>query len=501
MKKVISLFLTLAMLLSIVSVVDFSAFADVQTGKCGENVTYSIDTETGELTISGKGTMANYSLNNSPFYHNSDIKTITISSGVTSIGNVVFKYCTSLTSVTIPDSVTSIGSGAFEDCTNLTSVTIPDSVTSIGDAAFYGCTSLTSVTIPDSVTSIGWHAFESCTSLTSITIPNSVTSIGYQAFYSCDNLTNITVNSNNSNYSSQDGVLFDKSKTTLIQYPTGNTRTSYTIPNSVISIGRYAFHCCTSLTSISISDSVTSIGDHAFWDCKSLTSVTIPNSVTRIGDYAFYLCTSLEDVYYLGTKAEWNSIYIKDDNDCLINATLHFIDDVNPQPTPQPNPQPNPQPSVPVPQPQPTPQPSVPVTQPQQTTQPMTVPTVTTTQDSTTTKTAVALPSGCTVVGGEYISSKLKKPTIKKVTKGKKKVTVQWKKVSGVSGYEIQVATDKKFKKNKKTVTIKKQKTTKTTVKKLKAKKKYFVRVRTYKTVNGKKVYSSWSKVKSVKTK
>ena len=78
---------------------------------------------------------------------------------------------------------------------------------------------------------------------------------------------------------------------------------------------------------------------------------------------------------------------------------------------------------------------------------------------------------------------------------------MQWVKTKGVKGYEIQVATDKKFKKNKKTVTIKKQKTTKTTVKKLKAKKKYYVRVRTYKIVNGKKDYSSWSKVKSVKTK
>ena len=90
---------------------------------------------------------------------------------------------------------------------------------------------------------------------------------------------------------------------------------------------------------------------------------------------------------------------------------------------------------------------------------------------------------------------------IKKVKGAKKAILVTWKKVSGVNGYEIQVATDKKFKKNKKTVTIKKQKTTKTTVKKLKAKKKYYVRVRTYKIVNGKKVYSSWSKVKSVKTK
>ena len=99
------------------------------------------------------------------------------------------------------------------------------------------------------------------------------------------------------------------------------------------------------------------------------------------------------------------------------------------------------------------------------------------------------------------IVAKPKSASIKKVKAAKKAVSVQWKKVGGVKGYQVQVATDKKFKKNKKTVTVKKQKTTKTTVKKLKAKKKYYVRVRTYKTVNGKKVYSAWSKVKSVKTK
>ena len=99
------------------------------------------------------------------------------------------------------------------------------------------------------------------------------------------------------------------------------------------------------------------------------------------------------------------------------------------------------------------------------------------------------------------VISKPKSASIKKVKGAKKAISVIWKKVGGVKGYQIQVATDKKFKKNKKTVTIKKQKTTKTTVKKLKAKKKYYVRVRAYKTVNGKKVYSSWSKVKTVKTK
>ena len=96
---------------------------------------------------------------------------------------------------------------------------------------------------------------------------------------------------------------------------------------------------------------------------------------------------------------------------------------------------------------------------------------------------------------------KPKSTSIKKAKGSKKAVALEWKKVSGVKGYQVQVATNKKFKKNKKTVNIKKQKTTKTTVKKLKAKKKYYVRVRTYKIVNGKKVYSSWSKVKSIKTK
>lgn len=108
-------------------------------------------------------------------------------------------------------------------------------------------------------------------------------------------------------------------------------------------------------------------------------------------------------------------------------------------------------------------------------------------------------------VSGDWVDSKYKKASISKLSKGKKAITVRWKKVKTIKGYQIQLATDKKFKKNKKTVTISKQKTTKTTVKKLKAKKKYYVRIRTYKNVKyqGKtiKVYSSWSKVKTVKTK
>ena len=130
------------------------------------------------------------------------------------------------------------------------------------------------------------------------------------------------------------------------------------------------------------------------------------------------------------------------------------------------------------------------------------------TQDALTTTTTTAPANNITTTTATSTSktavAKIKAPkktSIKKVKGAKKAISVTWKKVSGVKGYQVQVATNKKFKKNKKTVTVKKQKTTKATVKKLKAKKKYYVRVRTYKIVNGKKVYSSWSKVKSVKTK
>ena len=201
-----------------------------------------------------------------------------------------FEGCTSLTSITIPNSVTSISGKAFCRCTSLTSITIPNSVTSIGYNAFYGCKSLTSITIPNSVTSIGFDAFDYCTSLTSITIPNSVTSIGTSVFLGCTSLTKIDVDSSNPNYCSYDNILFTKDKSELIQCPGGRSG-DYTIPNSVTSIGNYAFEGCRSLTSITIPNSVTSIGWCAFSGCTSLTSITIPNSVTSIGDSAFSCCS------------------------------------------------------------------------------------------------------------------------------------------------------------------------------------------------------------------
>ena len=141
--------------------------------------------------------------------------------------------------------------------------------------------------IPNSVTSIGFGAFYGCSGLTSVTIGNSVTSIGNNAFWYCSGLTSIDVASDNSNYCSVDGVLFNKDKTTLIQYP-GGKQGAYTIPNSVTSIGDNAFYGCASLTSVTIPNSVTSIQYNAFEGCKGLTSVTIEaKTPPALGDYAF----------------------------------------------------------------------------------------------------------------------------------------------------------------------------------------------------------------------
>ena len=186
--------------------------------------------------------------------------------------------------VEIPDTVTSLGDYAFHDFTKLKSIEIPNSVTTIGVEAFRQCSSLTSITIPEGVTSIENRAFDDCGSLTSISISDSVTSLGRMAF-DCSSLTSIDVSGNNKNYSSVDGVLFNKDKTELIQYPRKKEGTNYKIPNSV-----------------------TNIGERAFCDCSSLTSITIPEGVTRIGDSAFSYFRSLTNITYNGTQAQWNSI-------------------------------------------------------------------------------------------------------------------------------------------------------------------------------------------------
>ena len=764
-----------------------------QTGSCGDNVTYSLDTETGVLTISGTGKMKDYSGEDSPFYQNSNIKSVIIENGVTSIGNLAFSSCNSLIEVSLPSSIISLGVSAFSGCENLMSISIPANVADIQSIAFAGCKKLTSIevdsnnenyssingvlfdknitelvcypagkneasyTVPNTVKSFAYGSFYDCENLTSVIIPNGVTSIGGASFWNCKNLksivipksvtkidlfsfngceslkdiyytgtqdewnnitigdgninlTNATINYNfvpctenqhnyygewkiieeptctkvglkqrtcsfdgyvqkeeipakghtevvingyaatceksgltdgkkcsvcgevlvaqkeiakldhsyiktvveptcteqgytiykcetcgetykddyvkalghtevideavaptctqsgltegkhcsvcnavlvkqekidalghtfsnnaqfclngcgkvNPNYVAPDtstvqkgscggnviyslntetgvltisgtgemtdspfsqnsnikSVIIENGVTSIVTYAfSGCTSlTSITIPDSVVSVGESAFDGCTSLVSVTLSKSITTIEYSTFFGCSSLTSIEIPKSVTTIVNFAFCGCTNLTDVYYDGTQSEWNKINIGHSNEFLTNASLHCSSTPTPEPAPTPKPTPTPNPAP----------------------HPSTQPTQEAPQQQAAQQTAQQ-PSVKNDTAAEQVNvAKPKSVSPKTIKSAKKAVSVEWKKVSGVKGYQVQVATDKKFKKNKKTVNIKKQKTTKTTVKKLKAKKKYYVRVRTYKIVNGKKVYSSWSKVKSVKTK
>ena len=220
--------------------------------------------------------------------------TVSIPAGVTTIASYAFYNCGSLTGISIPAWVTSIGDYAFAGYYSsmaLSTVTFaPNSqLQNIGENAFEYCGSLTGITIPASVTTIGNNAFSNCTSLTTITIPASVTFINGSAFNQCNSLASVTVDPNNQNYASQDGILYNKAKTSFVYIPqaiSGN---------------------------ITIPAGVTSIGDWAFNNRTSLASITIPASVTSIGNYAFYYWTNSQTIYIRGhanqasANAAWGS--------------------------------------------------------------------------------------------------------------------------------------------------------------------------------------------------
>ena len=362
-----ALILVLTLVLSVGSV-SAAEPTIVDSGNCGANVTYELDSN-GLLTISGTGKMADYEMQydsasdeyitTAPW--GNQAKTVVIGDGVTGIGAAAFYGCSGLTSVTMGSNVTNIGDSAFSGCTGLTGIVLPGSVTGIGEYAFSNCESLTAIEIPEGVTTLGNSAFfgcdnlkeirynaraaadltglsgafrsagasvggvkvifgesvekipgnifSNCESLTSVTIGSNVTSIGDNAFLGCKGLVEINYNARaaecaEDSFDSGDGL-------------------KVTFSDSVERIPDYIFQDCPGLTSVTIGSSATTIGHYAFNRCTGLTSIKIPESMTNIGYMAFSGCTSLADVYYGGTERQWNAITIDDGNDRLLQANRH----------------------------------------------------------------------------------------------------------------------------------------------------------------------------------
>ena len=302
---------------------------------------------------------------------------IILPDSVTSIGETAFQY-TGLYNdwfdgnedvLYINNHLISVYQGTANECN------IKSGTKTIADSAFFACGSLPGITIPDSVTSIGNRAFKDCNSLKSITIPKSVTTIGNCAFYTCYDLQSIEVDSGNPEYCSENGVLYNKEKTEIIRFPKEKTEVSFaipksvtkiadgafeycknltnvTIPNDMTSIGNNAFESCSGLTNITIPKSVTSIGDRAFSECSKLTSIIIPDGVLRIGESSFFKCSSLKDitipnsvliidtdafkdcmklkqVYYIGSKDDWNNEVIGNGKYVLTNVGITCLSGIS----------------------------------------------------------------------------------------------------------------------------------------------------------------------------
>ncbi|MBE6719594.1 MAG: fibronectin type III domain-containing protein [Ruminococcaceae bacterium] len=453
MKKIISIMLSLVMLFSTTVTTALTTSALAKSGKCGDNVTYTYDSATGMLTISGKGDM--YSRKEGGIFSGSALKSVVINNGVTSIGEGEFWNCKSLKSVTLPKSLKSI-SNAFKYCVNLTSIKVNAENPNLDSRNDCNAVIRTSTNT----------LIAGCNSTV---IPNTVTEIGKEAFKGCNFV-------------------------------------DFNIPGNIGYIDYSAFSGCSNLRSITLQSGVGNIGEEMFADCSNLSRLIIPSSVKTIDLGAFKNCKQFIDIYYSGSQSDWKKINIVDgDDDTLLSRiTIHYNCTVCAEHT--------------------------------AVNDNAVLPTCT---EPGLTKGSHCSVCGKTLVAQTYVAAKghkwnagkitkqptfkatgvktytctvckatkkvsvakLVSPTVSKLTAGKKAFTVTYKKSSTVAGYQIQYATNSKFTKGKKTLTVKGAKNTKKTVKKLTAKKKYYVRVRAYKTINSKKVYSPWSKAKAVTTK
>ena len=238
---------------------------------------------------------------------------------VTQIGTNAFYAAYYLRKITLPETIEEIGNLAFAYCPSLESMILPQGLKHIHDGAFYYCTSLKTINLPDSLQEIGENTFYNCLSLHIINLPENVKYIDSSAFTNCQSLTSINISDNAPYFSTDNGVLFNKDKTTILKYPEGKTGTSFAIPQSVSTIADYAFYAA-SPVSIVCSEGVDSIGNFAFAYCPSLCEFTIPASAARLGNGIFSSCTQLGNIKVAAGNPNYTS-----ENGVLLNKQRNTL--------------------------------------------------------------------------------------------------------------------------------------------------------------------------------
>ena len=308
MRKAITVWLIA--LIGLMGMSGASLQAQATSGTAGP-LTWTYDTGTKTLTISGTGEMPDYwGWQGMPWKEFEEAMTqVVIGDGVTKIGNFAFHGAKRLVSVKFPaSSLTQIGENAFGYCQKLELSALPEGLVRIGRSAFTDCDKLSLVTFPESLEEIGDEGFFQCGNLRSVTIPTGVKKIGVAAFSGCKNLEAITVDGRNTEYVSENGVLFDKNKTVLMLHPTKRPWTKYDIPSGVKKIDKGAFNGCHNLTTVTIPNGLTSIEERAFTYCPYLSSIAIPASVTSIKEGAIFGCWYFEGCTVAPENSHYKSV-------------------------------------------------------------------------------------------------------------------------------------------------------------------------------------------------
>ncbi len=379
MKRIISVFLILCMVVSLITSMPLTASAWIDlypdpptSGTCGENLTWVL--ENGTLTISGTGPMNDWTIDLAVPWHKSKSKitNVVINYGATNIEWFSFANCNNLVSVIIPESIISIDNRVFENCTSLKTINIPSSVTVLGREGtsyidiFENCSSLENINIhpdnenycsidgvlfskdkkilwqypdgksgnydiPSFVSTLGDYAFLNCNKIINISIPSSIENVGEGNFHYCSSLCNIFVSEGSADISSIDGVLFSKDKKTLLVYPSSRKAESYIIPDTVTTLEYGVFHNCANLKNVTIPDKIWEIPGSAFENCSNLNTVYILGTIGRVGYTAFENCYNLSDIYYAGSEEDWNNIKIGTDSNhgnwFIANKHFNYIPD------------------------------------------------------------------------------------------------------------------------------------------------------------------------------